>query len=781
MKKLLILLSFVILAFGYVEAKDKKVVWDYPTTEYGSNYGDGYFYPCIEITKVEMTDKSTDLYFHISHRNDYPERRIRLSSNMFLKADGKTFPLVSADGIPLDTYIQTGQDGTLDVVFHFQPLPLTTRKFDWIEGEFDGASKFLGIQSADECPQKWFDSYWRNEKTGNWDLALCYGFAIYDCRFWDYKDISDNVITVVNGNDELKIVMGKEKKGKMTIQIGDKKDVYSRITGRFLPDYPTKDTRTDFVDTQYETDTVTLVGWIKDMPDPLKGNKMFNLLTDDIVTEDQISFDGELDSIGRFVVKIPLTNTTDFSCDWERCFLRMMFEPGKTYLMLYDYKEGKRLFMGEDARLQNELFRFPLDWNRIEFEQGMDIDQYVVSVDSLLKARDKYIDDLCAAHPTLSTRFEKYRKGNTLSQQASTFCQTRYHIPTRKLPENASKYAYDTFWTRMEKPYSLHHQNRSFIRYFLENEVGIPNISFSLLDHIDEFAENEEERTLLNQYKAFADSMEIALNAEPDLEKKEKMADEANESHKELINKVQPIFGSPKARQFMLDGLFKQEMNLYIHVLDSLKANDFIKDITVAYIAYNHIDHERRPLSAEMMEMVKANIKSEMPLQRVMDINEIYLALDKKEFNRTSLRSNDDVKGISEGESLLKKIVEPYKGKTILLDVWGTWCAPCKAALANSKEEYERLAPYDMVFLYLANNSPNESWENVIKEYGVTGDNVVHYNLPQEQQSAIESFLKVNAFPTYKLIDKEGNLLDVNADPRILDSFENMLKRLLDK
>lgn len=179
--------------------------------------------------------------------------------------------------------------------------------------------------------------------------------------------------------------------------------------------------------------------------------------------------------------------------------------------------------------------------------------------------------------------------------------------------------------------------------------------------------------------------------------------------------------------------------------------------------------------------MVKANIKSEMPLQRVMDINEIYLALDKKEFNRTSLRSNDDVKGISEGESLLKKIVEPYKGKTILLDVWGTWCAPCKAALANSKEEYERLAPYDMVFLYLANNSPNESWENVIKEYGVTGDNVVHYNLPQEQQSAIESFLKVNAFPTYKLIDKEGNLLDVNADPRILDSFENMLKRLLDK
>ena len=27
-----------------------------------------------------------------------------------------------------------------------------------------------------------------------------------------------------------------------------------------------------------------------------------------------------------------------------------------------------------------------------------------------------------------------------------------------------------------------------------------------------------------------------------------------------------------------------------------------------------------------------------------------------------------------------------------------------------------------------------ESWENVIKEYNVSGDNVAHYNLPAEQQ-----------------------------------------------
>jgi hypothetical protein len=61
--------------------------------------------------------------------------------------------------------------------------------------------------------------------------------------------------------------------------------------------------------------------------------------------------------------------------------------------------------------------------------------------------------------------------------------------------------------------------------------------------------------------------------------------------------------------------------------------------------------------------------------------------------------------------------------------------------------------------------------------YNVEGENMVHYNLPKAQQSAIENFLGVNAFPTYKLIDRNGNVLDVNADPHDLDSLVQLLNR----
>ena len=96
----------------------------------------------------------------------------------------------------------------------------------------------------------------------------------------------------------------------------------------------------------------------------------------------------------------------------------------------------------------------------------------------------------------------------------------------------------------------------------------------------------------------------------------------------------------------------------------------------------------------------------------------------------------------------------------------------------TSAEEYARLKDYDIEFLYLANRSPQESWENVIKEYNVSGPNVAHYNLPALQQNAIERHLDVHSFPTYKLFNREGHLLDLEIDARNLDELAHLLEQM---
>jgi thiol-disulfide isomerase/thioredoxin len=173
-----------------------------------------------------------------------------------------------------------------------------------------------------------------------------------------------------------------------------------------------------------------------------------------------------------------------------------------------------------------------------------------------------------------------------------------------------------------------------------------------------------------------------------------------------------------------------------------------------------------------MMEMTEQRITLPVVKDGVREMNQKYLDIESK--NLQSVQST----GMSRGESLFHELMEPYKGKIILVDFWGTWCVPCLQALAKSQEEYQRLSPYDIVYIYFANKSPEQKWKDVIEQYQIKGDNVVHFNLKPEDEHAIEQYFQVNGFPAYFLIDQEGRLLPYKVDARKLDALEELIKNL---
>ncbi len=789
-------------------AHGKQIVWEQPTTEFSTSYGDGFFNLALDITKVELKENETLVYMTVSQRSDYDDYWFQFASGSYLKADGKQYAITSADGIQLDTHQQTGPDGTSDVVLHFEPLPLSTKSFDFTEGDFSGAWSITGIKPVEERWRQLLPSYWRDEK-GDWKIAFLEDQAIYDCRFWRYKKLDINpktgeaeisltpalskgegvlppqVTPPSEGQGEagevLRVIVGKDKKGKRTIQIGDQKASYTMITSRFMPDYPQKDTRTDFVDTDYKADTVTVVGWIKDMPDKYKGEKTFEFGYNNLFTGDQESVYADLDEQGRFKVSFPLLNSTGFFCDWSRCFMRTMLEPGKTYFLLYDFKEGRRYFMGDDCRLQNELFKFPVDWQTVSMEdEDKDFDKYIASTDSLLQTQFAKQERLFEEHPSLSTRYRQYRRGNTLWQQAFYFGQARFRGENSRFPEVARRYAYNTFWTKLESPLTLHRETNYFLRDYL-GDVVVPDsytFSFNYLDHLGEIAENDEELDVLNRWKEWIKTAQERVGQASTEEEKERIADEENAEHTELMEAAFKILNSQRTQMFIQRKGFLSRMKAQDVLLDSLGAKPFLKSIWFAQQVYNQLDNERVPLPKEVLDSLKMMIGNPTAIEMIEKKNDYYIALANREFDKLVLKSSDDVKDLTEGEALLRKLLEPYKGKFVLLDVWGTWCGPCKEALSHSQEEYERLKDFDIAYLYLANRSPQESWENVIKEYNVSGDNVAHYNLPTEQQSAIERHLDVRAFPTYKLFDRDGNMLDLDIDARDLDDLVRLLQQL---
>ena len=787
------------LALVATTGQAKDVVWEQPTIEYGNSNGDGFFNLALDVKKVELKDNETVVYITAQQRSDYPEYSFQFAGDTYLKVGEQRYTVVSADGIDFNKFVQTNKDGKRDMAFHFPPLPKGTKVFDFIEGDGERAFQIKGIKPVEERWKQLFPSYWRDDQ-GDWKIAFYEDCAIYDCKFWNYKQCNVNQktgeaeIVMTNGNDELKVTIGRDKKDSRTIQIGGEKATYAMITSRFLPDYPTKDTRTTFVNNGYKPDTITVVGWLKDMPDQLKSRNTYEFEYRNFLIDEDESVYADLDPLGHFSVKIPVLNSTLFYCDRSRSCLDTMLEPGKTYFLLYDFKEGRRYIMGEDARLQNELLKntYTLhmdDMDALRLYTGRDsegkttpetFDRYIVSVDSLLKVQYASIDSLCEAHPTLSTRYYLYVKGEIFSSQANAFCQARFTAPNFMLSDNALKYAHDMFWTKLEEPYTMHNSLNTFLRDYLEVEARKRNFSITIpfADHVNEIASNDEEVVLIKRWLDWLTDAQTKVNAAPTVEERQKIANELNTQNADMLKQVDKIVNSPKTRKLMDGKLLIARLNEGRQMLDSLQASLPIKDLYLSRMVYDEVDNRHSSLSPAVLDTLKAMTNNPSFIETIEKANSHYLAIENRDFDKLVLKSSDNLADLSEGEALLKKILEPYKGKFVLLDVWGTWCGPCKEALSHSAEEYERLKDYDIEFLYLANGSPQTSWENVIKEYNVSGDNVAHYNLPPKQQDAIEKHLNVHSFPTYKLFNRDGDLLDLKVDARDLDGLVRLLDQM---
>ena len=218
MKKTLIIALLALVAIAG-QAKEKTVVWEQPSIEVNTEI-EGYFRTLLEITRVEFRKDETCVMMHVASR---PDNWVKFASGTHLLADGKTYALKSLDGMELDKETYLTDHGYADIVFHFEPLPMDTKCFDFTEGDFDGAWKLLGIEDVKTRATRLFPSNWRNTQTGDWDISFYDDFAICDCKFWNYKQKQQKgdkyIIILENDGKEITINIDKNKNGLRTIDI----------------------------------------------------------------------------------------------------------------------------------------------------------------------------------------------------------------------------------------------------------------------------------------------------------------------------------------------------------------------------------------------------------------------------------------------------------------------------------------------------------------------------------------------------------------------------------
>ncbi|WP_100612462.1 TlpA family protein disulfide reductase [Confluentibacter lentus] len=107
-----------------------------------------------------------------------------------------------------------------------------------------------------------------------------------------------------------------------------------------------------------------------------------------------------------------------------------------------------------------------------------------------------------------------------------------------------------------------------------------------------------------------------------------------------------------------------------------------------------------------------------------------------------------------DGDSMpFKDVLEAHKGKTIVIDIWASWCSDCIKGMPKVKVLQSNFK--DATYIFLSLDKSQEAWKKGIKKYDVQG---VHYFMQSGWKGPFGTFVELDWIPRYMIVDPDGTI-----------------------
>lgn len=617
----------------------------------------------------------------------------------------------------------------------------------------------------------------RDDTTGEWLIGFFPDFAVYDNKLWQYVAQTGSDMTLLCNGENLSVSLTED-----SVTIGGNTHKCSELTGRSLPYYPEADPTpfTDKIPPRLDSVTVRII-----MPNGSKQGEALLSYSNFLFMPEETNISPDSTGFAEITLPAPCVRELTVQLSNPRgrgwVFIPLYPEPGDTVTAFIDPARRRYFVMGSNARLSNELLRAPdpkkvyVSYNE---NKQLSPEKYICKAGAMLSESLTQTDSIARKHPTLSAKWVAMQCAKARSAFAYGLTQNMYSQPRTAILGLPTDTLMLGGYFNPTIPYMADDNMLSLFSDFihLTNFAGQGSTP-RLLRKVALEIEREGLLTLSDEeWKLIDKAVEIdSLTASmPDQE-----AQRYYQGHENDIKASNGIYFKPAINARIRTESAKE----YLRIIGSMNLDHLTTDMALTWLFATDLENMGEQLTPELTEMVKNNVTTPALRDFIFASNKKFADYAKAQ-TAPAAQYADTAKlaTLTDGKEILNCITAPYRGRIIYIDVWGTWCVPCKEEMKHVPEMKKALEGMDVVFLYLCSRSSDESWRANIARFGLSGKDCVHYNLPQAQQTAVENALGVSSYPTYRIIDRQGRIMPGNP-PRPSNSarLKEMLKKITDK
>lgn len=511
---------------------------------------------------------------------------------------------------------------------------------------------------------------------------------------------------------------------------------------------------------QIEPKPITIKGKLQDYHSDFKTGMItyFDAITRTPETE-VFAFD----SLGNFEVSFKLTHEV-YGCvslRYAKNTFDLFVEPQKTYNV--KIKNNTLNFTDSENSLGNEL-------NKFETALNIDLGIEIQSANSAHNSNLSIIDYIAVQKDIEAKKLSflnTYKSNHKLSDDAL------------KILKNKIKYKTANSWINYRFDYS---GKTPILR------DSLPKDFYTML--FKEYPINSKDGYIVREYIDYLSNIGTTMDNSKVVTSDEriefyKKLDLFSENELQLLAKVYSgdiiALASNELKEFNNDNMKKMlefearkrfQMNkIYIN---SLRLPEGLgRDLILSQkIAFLYFSNSYSPMEYEWKAY--ENIFTNKPILNYLKIissNEPKTKIEKEQ--KAPKTEIDDYT-----QKVIDKYFKNHLGKVIYVDFWATWCSPCKKEIPFAKELHIELEKNkNIVFINFCVKSEQNAWNKIIYEQQISG---INYFLNDDECNILTKYFHVNGYPTYILIDKNGETVEYSAPrPSSKQEIMNMINKLI--